>query len=345
MNKFLFFALVVASVCTADEVDDLLQGRQKAAPILDSHEGYDLHKDSFYFDDSLVANAFTRKYYSRTKVTMGGQRPSITGQKVSPAVNPFIVAQKSIATFGSTADRWDIKEDEYKNQYLGLFNGDAFVVNKIRSQLLRRLANAIQDYLPILDSADEDSRTVIEAHVLDIVTKFIMDLNIQIRNNMKENDQSSATGTVVVITQKNLIVVNVGGGRALAYNEYSETIDLTAKSNDSDGQKYCESFGNTKKSFACDPFVEIVPKEGIQILLLETPIVAALTKKDVIKHDIIKHIEQHKYHPEQEQDMFIAAASSVIHPIENSGGMFKKVNGPDATVMMVILEKDYNYIH
>lgn len=381
MIKFALLCVAALSVCSgatlfchaAEFLDELvaLEGTNdaNAVPALGTESGYDSMKDVFYFQDDAVAKAFTRDKFFDTIITMAGQRPDLTGSKRPPALHPFAVAQKSLLKQGVSSDRWDVKENHNGVQYLAAYHGQKsdFVVNKVRAHLLRRVADATKDYLPILDhtaernSADKQDYTdKVKEEVRNMIVSTVQDVDNDIRGAMKNNDDSAASATVAIITRYYVIVANVGSGRVIAYDSTTSVTDLSASQHAFDNKN--NLFGMRKsRSGNLRPFVEIFSRyftepdgddedededqHELQFLLLETPVLAALmSEKEVVKI-VLNEIKLHKAKPEGEQELFTNSVTNIMKSVADKVSLFKLIPNRDQLVMMVALQTDYKQIH
>lgn len=89
--------------------------------------GPDLHNDYYFF--KFERQDFSSKKFAKPKITSAGQHPDTSGQKVPDSIYPWAVLQKSTSNpiYGiyrdTTTDRFDVKSDQHKNQYFGVYDG------------------------------------------------------------------------------------------------------------------------------------------------------------------------------------------------------------------------------
>jgi len=366
LTILLLVGLSASSADFVDKVTALTNPEVRITPFKENHVGYDLHADFFYFNDELVDAAYKRKKYTETMMTLAGQNPDITGPEVPQATHPFVVAQKSTNSFGTISDRWDVRSNEHGHQFLGLYHGTKgdFVVNKLRAHLLRNVANAIQDYLPILDNTADPSTSdktdytdKVHEELKSMIKLTFRDVDQIIRESMKANDDASAAASVVVITNNFVIVASVGGGRVLGYDSSGVVSELAGSSEQEDpsNPSYLNVFGLRKsKAGACEPMVEIYPRTSkdedgddmdLQFVVMESkPLAERLAKDEVVK-TILSQINQHKMKDDQEQEIYTSSATRIMKMATGRLNMFQKMQKPDYSLIFVGLQTDYSQIH
>lgn len=371
MIKSISLAIIAAALCVSatsvEDVDRNLAAGANLDQFEESYLSYDLHQDLHYFRDDYVNEAFNRKKYVDTKVTMGGQARDMTNRQVMPAYYPFAVGQKSIGKMGVSSDRWDVKKNKQQEyQYIGLYHGynSNFVVNKLRANMLRRVANSVKSYLPTLDNADANDLKEFKNTVFDemanIVSSTMKQVDDEIRDQMNENDESSATATVGIITPKYVIIANVGDNRALAYNSMNELINLTP--NDYMGVNSDHNvFGARKtRSQSCEPNVKIyarnfLDEDGdpakIHYVLFESPIVAQLVADEEASKIVLSEIYQHGSSEDNEQKLYEDSVTRLLQTASDRVTGVSKAFFPeffqksDFAAILVGLDKDYKNIH
>lgn len=376
-SQFLLLLLAATCCCAAasqflDEVSGLVDSKNAAAAALtieSTDVGYDLHKDMFYFSDDLVARAYKRNKYADTKVTLAGQSISMTGNKVAKAVHPFAVGQKSVGISGSSADRWDVKQDANGNQYLALYHayGSHFVVNKLRAHLLRRVANDVRNYLPVLDQthklnddkdndAKEEYISKVREEIVSLIKDSFQNVDDEIREQLKNSDDSAASATVVILSQKFVIVANAGEGRVLAYDGTSTMSNLTPKLLGATPKSTNNLFGSKKSRpvGGCKPYVEVYERfrwdeeeddeYEVQLVLLETPIVANLLPNEEAIQTVLNQVKIHKKDIGAEQDLYTSSVTKILQTVTKKGGFFNMLTNTDYSTMLVGLQTDYKQI-
>lgn len=370
MIKSIVLALsLAATLCAAglDDLDRSLQQGAESADIEESYVSYDLHQDLHYFRDDYVNEAFNRKKYLNTAITMGGQDRDMTGRQVRSALNPFAVGLKSLGKLGVSTDRWDVKENG-KQQFAAIYHGynGNFVVNKLRANLLRGLINSVQSSLPALDQAQsgdlEKFKGTVFDEVSDIIKNKLKETDEEIRDLMNTNDDSSATATVVIVTDKHYIVVNVGDNNAVAYNSMNEVVNLTPiKPGQSLEDRKKNVFGARKsRAFSLEPEVAIYPKKfldededeaNVHYILLESPLVSQLVSDEEASKIVLGEIVQHRESLDQEQKMFEDSITRLLQTATDRVAGVSKVFFPelfqksDYAAIFIGLDRDYKNIH
>lgn len=374
MAKLFILSLILAislshSLATdLNEFEQSLNAGSKVNDIAESYISYDLHKDLHYFRDDYVNEAFSRKKFNDIKVTMAGQAKDMTDRVVQSAHYPFAVGMKSLGKLGVSTDRWDVKVNSAKQQFVALYHGYSsnFVVNKLRANLLRRVANAVKDYLPTMDQAQasdlEQYRRTVFDDVTDIVKTTLQDVDGEIRELMNDNDDSSATATVMIVTDNYLIVANVGDNNAIAYNSANEIVNLTPSGF---GQQTIDQrsnlFGARKsRSHPCQPEVGVYPRNfldedgdpaHIHYVILESPLVSDLVSDEEASKIVLREVVQHAETPEQEQSMYENSVTNILETASNRVTGISKAFFPelfqksDYATIVVGLDRDYKNIH
>lgn len=354
MKGLIITACLVAALASLAVASSTLFD-SKLPQFEESHLGYDLHNDFFYFDDEQVKQAYKRSKYHSTKLTLGGQKADLTGREVTKAVNPFVVAQKAGTDSGSLSDRWDVRQDSQGHQYVGLFHGEKkdFVVNKVRAHLLRNLANSVQAHLSLLDFAvksnpNDVNLESIKRDVIHDVTAVFKDVDTTIRNAMENSDDSSASAAVVITTESFVVVANLGEGAVLGYNSLGERQVLS-------GSTSGDGFGLRKsKAAPCEPIVRIHSRkvqdeegdeESLQFVIVESPLVAKSISVEQAIKTVVGQVNQLRSDEKHEQEIYATSATRILQTVTGSVGLFQKFAQRDYSVAIVGLETDYSKIH
>lgn len=349
-----FSSLVLAGDFLTD-VETLTVHTSK--PIFNEDDiGYDNHADIFYYQDAAVAQEYARSNYLATQITLAGQDVDLTGRSVKRAVYPFAVAQRTFKGFGTFKDRWDVKEFYNRYQYLGLFHGKGndLVLNKLRAHLLRRLANAVNDFLPRLDrtgDVDVEGYTSVVGRIKDhfraAVENVYREVDRSIRDSMHALDDSKASATVAIVSENYVITISVGNGTVVAYDSdfaKRKLVDLSKAGDDGN------LFGARKSRplFSLQPIVDFHLRfePAIQFLLLETPSVAANVDVNTAFKAVLSSVGQHKKNTAQEQELYSSAVTKVLEKVSTSLSAFHRFFlHSDYSVILVGLETNYKMIH
>lgn len=359
--------LLTSAICLVSagnfkqEVEELAKADN--GPIFDEdQDGYDKHADIYYYQDKQVATEYARAKYMATQVTLAGQAVDLTGRPVKPAVHPFAVAQRTFKQIGTLKDRWDVKDTGKEAQYLALYHGKGgdYVVNKVRAHLLRTLANAVNDLIPVLDRTAEPDAAQEHAEEVEAIRdnfratieRVCREVDNDIRRSMPDNDDSKASATVVIISKNFVVTVGVGKGSVIAYDDDYERSNLVDQTGE-DGVFDNHLFGVKKtRQESIQPRVQFHSRldTNYQFLLIETPSVTATmqahTQQKTDIEIVLSSINQHKDVEAQEQELYSSAVSNILTEIENSLSAFKRFfMHSDYSVILVGLETDYTEIH
>lgn len=331
--------------------------------------GLDLHNDYFYFSDDKASDAYKRTKYVSMKVTLAGQRPDLTQTSRPAATNPFAVAQMASTPIGSLMDRWDYKQSENGNQFFGLYHGvgKAFVVNKLRAQLLRRVANEVQDFLPYLDQSLEDPQFKdnkeyqedVRETVSHVIKTVYAEIDESIRKSMAANDDSYAAATVVIVTQKYVIIVNSGDARVLSYDSTSMLRDLSSAAAISStpavtGQRKEFGANKSKSKGLAEPDMAFFERSfldadgdpsNIQFLTIQSGVAASSVSDEETKKIVISQVDAHKYREENEQDLHKGVVSNLLRTASSKSGVKRWMANLDFSAIFVALETEYKRIH
>lgn len=366
------FALlaIIGSSNGVDFPDELVKPENAAPKFAEDTVGLDLHNDFFYYSDKKVSNALKRGNFLSVKVTLAGQQPDLVGRSQPAVSNPFAVGQKASRPVNSLDDRWDYKQTEKGYQFFGLYHGqgNAFVVNKIRAQLLRRVANEVQDFLPFLDQAFEDPELKdnklyqddIKHSVAHIIKSVYAEIDTSICASMTDNDDSLAAATVVIITDHYVIVINSGDGRVLGYDSTSLLRDLTSaaailNSPLVEGQKKEFGANKSKSKGLAEPDLafferQFVDPEGdeakIQFLTIQTGLAASAVSDEETKKIVISQVDVHKYRQENEQDLHTGVVTNLLQAASSRTPIWDRwFKNTDFSAIFIALETTYKNIH
>lgn len=327
-------------------------------PIFDEdQDGYDKHADIFFYSDNLVAREFARSNYLASQVTLAGQAADLTGRPVKPAVHPFAVAQRSFKQFGTLKDRWDVKDTGKDVQYLALYHGKGsdYVVNKVRAHLLRKLANDVNDLIPVLDrTAEEDAQAhqdeieTIQDNFRATVERVFRDVDNTIRRSMPDNDDSKASATVVIISKNFVITIGVGKGTVISYDDDFQEENLIDQTGQ-DGLFENHLFGVKKtRQESIQPRVQFHSRlaTNYQFLLIETPSVTASVPTEVAVRLVLNGVEAYGDGAGKEQELYSSSVRNILDQVSVSLSPFQRFfMHSDYSVMLVGLETDYSNIH
>lgn len=182
---------------------------------------FGLHPDSLYFNKNDVDRVHKRSFFCSIKHFLGGQGKNTNGHQVEEAAYPFIISTRSIL-FSVSDDRYEVKQYD-GIQFFAVHHGKDghFVLNLVRSGLVRDLANNIIGTLKWLDYTKsknlEDYQDFAIENLKVRIRLSIQSFNEGIRKSMENNQKSWADSTIAIVTEHYVITVNVGKGSVLAY--------------------------------------------------------------------------------------------------------------------------------
>lgn len=358
-------AILAGAACGVKEgidfSDDLpdIKPENAAPKFAEDTVGLDLHNDFFYYSDDKVNNAYKRGDYLSIKRTSSDPA----------AKNPFAVAQSASTPVGSLMDRWDYKQSETGYQFFGLYHGVGrpFVVNKLRAQLLRRVANEVQDFLPFLDQTIDDPefkknqlyQDDVRQSVSHIIKTVYNEVDKSICGSMKDNDDSYATATVVIVTKNFVVVVNSGDSRVLGYDSTSILRDLTSEARIIggplvDGQKKEFGANKSKSKGLAEPDIAFFERNfqdvdgddaKIQFLTVQSGPAASSVSDEQTKKIVISQVDRYKYRPEYEQELHSDIVINLLRASASQTGLKRWVMNTDFSAIFIALETNYKAIH
>lgn len=372
-------ALAARHCCSADYDDDIARlssGLAELGPIFkDTDVGPDLHSDAFYYVDEPVSEAYRRAKFATTKVSLAGQR-------ANASLVPWAVGQRSGGIqLLSNLDRWDVKSShEHGLQLVAVYQGSTrggFVVNKVRAHLLRRLANVLAKFVPLLErSAQPDARHVDLVHdqVRKAVEEVFRDVDRAIRDTMYEQDGSWASATVAVVTRHHVITASVGTGAVYAFTNRFKTVNLTPNADD---EQVHNVFGAKKqRQFPLQAHVEVHRRsmrlerpagsasgpdhdsdydsdsddddddDSVELLflVLETPVVNSMVGSEAAS-TVVSIVNSMAGRAQFEEDMLKESVKTIVEAAKNKVEFLKRLQLMDFSVALVALETDYTKIH
>lgn len=353
-------ALHCQAIGSADFLDKQLAFNHRfkiARHFEDNVPGYDNHTDRFY-QEQLVEDGHERDVadgcYKRSDLT--NARVVVAGSRdpqSSGVAHRFVVGQKSLVENGVMTDRWDVKVDSLDQQYFGLYHGtDTYVTNRMRSGLIRWLANGIKDYLSITDRTApnqdlcEHSEIIISEYT-GVIKRIISSLSKKIRTFIEDliergkfngPDQRTilASGSVVVLTNHYITIINMGEGRVLTIDNTGELVDQTK---DQFHRKE-SSFLHGSETIAA-PLVKLVARQfkdangndrSIDYLILET-VPVALSLEDI---QVIDGVNMLKNGNKEQDEVYDAATRKLMDSVTDKTNQQDLAQGSKDISLMII---------
>lgn len=321
--------------------------------------GLDLRDDKFYFQDNLVNDMFKRNKFTHGLITLAGQSSDAVNTRTKESSYPFAVAQRTTRNSGTLSERWDVKDaGDGRVQFFALYHGDGrndFVVNKVRAHLLRRLANALQDFVPVLDRASRSDaagaeQLLVQDEVRQTIESIFAEVDQSIRLAMRDNDNSWASALVVMVTQWSVVTAAVGRGQVMAYDDSSAIHKLTlANQFDDSGAKNVFGAMRDRRITTLKPHVEFHSRDGsgFQMLALESAQVFDRMDDYDLWRIVRSEVNQHKGNAAHEQQIYSNSVSRILEASCKRVNVLERLFGksPDHSVMLIGLERDYANIH
>ena len=340
-------------------------------------EGYDNHMDSFYYAAGAPDAENVRSKLQTDRKILGGPISGSCVEHVKEATHPFLVVQRSLTNLrpGPNMNRWDVKDyhlvtrnkvpakepeadgneadgngaakDKAEEpQYFAVYHGkkNTFVVNMLRAELLRRVANAVNGDLNLLDSKpntrlNEEDIAGLQARIADIITSTFRKVDEDIKKSLSE--PSWSTASIVIVTKKYVITASVGKGKVVGYDSkfQSKIVDVAGEQKDNDNV-----FGSrTDVTVPITPKINFYDRASYYFLIIENPSVANMGIDNAIVQYVRDKIKS--CHMKCEETMLRECGSGIMQSVKDNLGMFDKLKHTDYMIMLIALNKKYESYH